>query len=203
MDKYNQEYVAFIHDQIIKSFSDLVGQECAILDFGCGDGLLTHFIQNTFYKAQISGVDSNKYLIEHAQEEFPLITFEHILTASLPFTDGTFDLIYAVDVFHHIPPKEHAKYVAELMRVLKSHGRIILFEVNPYNPFVYFQFKKNPLEKNSTLLRPSYASQLFQTHNCNVKLTYCFLSHYLPGWVKEYMLHFPFASVYSVLVYKN
>ncbi len=203
MDKFNRQYAAYIHDQIIKIVSDLITKECAILDFGCGDGLLTYFMHNSFYKAQIFGIDSNENLIENARKEFTSIVFNLVLDTTLPFADATFDLIYAVDVFHHIQPKDHAPYVSELLRVLKSDGRIILFEVNPYNPFAYIRFKKNPLEEESTLLLPSYASQLFKKNNCIVTLNYYFLSRFFPSWLQEYIHYVPCGSVYSVLVYKN
>ncbi len=197
------DYAAYIHDQIIKLVPELVAQECSILDFGCGDGFLTNFMQNTFFKAHVVGIDSNKSLVEKAAIEFPTITFQHVQDKKLPFADNSFDLIYAVDVFHHLHTSDHVFYVSELMRVLKHGGRFILFEVNPYNLFAYIQFKKNPLEKNSMLLMPTYASQLFSSYTCSSIVKYYFLSQLLPLRLKEYMWHLPFGSVYSVLVHKK
>ncbi|HLF71897.1 MAG TPA: methyltransferase domain-containing protein [Dehalococcoidia bacterium] len=43
---------------------------------------------------------------------------------SLPFADGSFDAIFALDVLEHVDDEE--RFVGELMRVLGPNGRIVL-----------------------------------------------------------------------------
>ena len=201
-EKSNIIYNAFITDQITKLVPDLVSQQCIILDFGCGDGLLTQFVQKAFFKATVFGVDKAE-VVEKTKKEFPEITVLALQEKKLSFADATFDLMYALDVFHHILRTEQALYVKELMRVLKPGGRFILFEVNPYNIFAHIHFKKNSSEKGNTLLSARYAAQLFRKYSCSVITKYYFLSDYLPVWLKDHIQFLPLGSLYSVLVHKS
>lgn len=47
---------------------------------------------------------------------------------SLPFKEGTFDVVFCFHVIHHINPIEHA--LSEAMRVLKPDGFLFITEVN-------------------------------------------------------------------------
>lgn len=196
-------YRAFMHDRIKKLVPDLIPQKCTILDFGSGDGLLTHFMHNTFFNARIIGVDTDKLMVQEAANAFPTLSFMHTEQKNLPFADETFDLVYAVDVFHHIEQSDHAWYVAELMRVLKRGGYFIMFEINPYNIFSYIRFKRDAHEKDNSMLTPFYAAQLLRAFYGNLTVRYYYASRFLPQWVKEHITWVPCGSIYSVLLRKK
>jgi demethylmenaquinone methyltransferase/2-methoxy-6-polyprenyl-1,4-benzoquinol methylase len=44
----------------------------------------------------------------------------------LPFPDESFDRVFAVDAFHHFD--DHRRAVGELVRVLRSDGRLVIEE---------------------------------------------------------------------------
>ncbi|HEY5180141.1 MAG TPA: class I SAM-dependent methyltransferase [Dermatophilaceae bacterium] len=47
-------------------------------------------------------------------------------TYSLPFDDGTFDVVYLESVFTHLTGEECANYAKEILRVLKAGGRAVV-----------------------------------------------------------------------------
>lgn len=202
MSESTYSYYAFIHDTIITIGHELIAKQGTILDFGCGGGLLTSFIQNSFFNAKVIGVDSDAMRIEENKTVFPIISFFSIKDQHLPFEDNYFDLIYTVNVFHHIKQADHATYVSELMRILKPNGLLLLFEFNPYNIFSYIRFKREH-EQDTKMISPVYASYLFNSYAGIIKLKYYFLSQWLPLWLKEYMQYLPIGSVYCLQLYKK
>src|SRR5213593_4620266 len=59
----------------------------------------------------------------------PTIRFEEGRAEEIPFPDATFDRVTAVVAFHHMENQESA--LAEMRRVLKDSGRLVLFELPP------------------------------------------------------------------------
>jgi SAM-dependent methyltransferase len=100
-----------------------------ILEHGCGIGLyITHM-------APLGGVIiGSEYDIDRAVQARSRA--DHILGAageSLPFPEGSFDLILSNEVIEHV--QDDGLAVREMVRVLKPGGRIILFCPNRWYPF--------------------------------------------------------------------
>jgi ubiquinone/menaquinone biosynthesis C-methylase UbiE len=53
---------------------------------------------------------------------------------SLPYADGTFDIVSCKLALHEMPPEARRAVVAEARRVLKADGRILLIDFHP-GPF--------------------------------------------------------------------
>ena len=62
----------------------------SILDFGCGDGLMTSFVQYFFPKAQLHGVDPSENSIKTAQGFHDSISFS-VSNETIPYPDNSFD----------------------------------------------------------------------------------------------------------------
>ena len=55
---------------------------------------------------------------------------------SLPFDDDSFQLVITVAVMHHIAdPDEVRQTLAEMVRVVKPPGRVLVWDHNPRNPY--------------------------------------------------------------------
>ena len=93
-----------------------------------GGGMATDLAQFAKHGAMITDVDLSGGHLQLAQENFRLrgLTgrFVHHDAETLPFDDGTFDLVYSNGVLHHTPNTKRA--VAEIFRVLKPGGRAIV-----------------------------------------------------------------------------
>lgn len=100
-----------------------------VLENGCGVGM---YVQRLVPHAGI--VFGLEYDIERAQEAHR--RSEHILNAAgegLPFPGKYFDLILSHEVLEHVQDDRAA--VAEMVRVLKKGGRLVLFVPNRGYPF--------------------------------------------------------------------
>ncbi len=98
----------------------------AVLDFGCGCGRVIrrwHSVPNV----QIHGTDYNPHLIEWCQQNLPFAHFEvNGLQPPLNYPDATFDFIYALSVFTHLPEALQQQWMVELGRVLKPGGCLLI-----------------------------------------------------------------------------
>ena len=200
------EATFFAHCQAGKIYALLFTQATpsTILDIGCGDGLLTSFIQALYPQAQVYGCDTNSESIEFARLAYPTITFDSMDT-TLPYQDATFDVVIASHVLHHIAHDRHAWYVQEMNRVLKPGGTLIVLELNPYNPITAWQFKKNPLEKGLTMVSARYTAGLLRPLGVASTIFYGFFMNHLQ-WLQgqEHYLAWLFVGpLYACVVRKS
>lgn len=108
-----------------------------VLEAGCGVGLyLEHLIP---LGCEVIGME---YDFQRAVQS--KIKAPHIVGAAgetLPFPDGTFDLILSNEVIEHVQDDKNT--VQEMIRTLKPEGRLILFCPNRWYPYethgIYWQ----------------------------------------------------------------
>ena len=111
---------------VIKTIA-MHGKGGTFLDIGCAFGYLANFAKPYFTK--VIGIDISSYAAAQAKRNFPDIDFRVAdITKGLPFEDGAFNFISAVDVLEHIKSPERA--VQEISRLL-SGGGVFFFRV-PY-----------------------------------------------------------------------
>jgi SAM-dependent methyltransferase len=97
----------------------------AILDFGCGCGRLARWWANVSGPA-IHGCDPNPDLIGWMEANLPFV--RATLSANdppLPYADDTFDFVYALSIFTHLPELQAMPWMAELRRITKPGGMIL------------------------------------------------------------------------------
>jgi SAM-dependent methyltransferase len=97
-----------------------------ILDFGCGSGrVMRHWkdLKNT----TIHGVDYNRRLIQWCRENLRFAHFEtNALHPPLPYQKDTFDFIYVLSVFTHLTEELQNPWMAELSRILRPGGYLLI-----------------------------------------------------------------------------
>jgi ubiquinone/menaquinone biosynthesis C-methylase UbiE len=182
-----------------------VNQPVRMLDFGCGDGVMTAFVQHAFNKASMHGIDPSSESIEVAAERFPRISFSTSEGLTINFEDNHFDVVYAAGAFHHIPFEDHDAYVAEIKRVLKPGGVFVLFELNPWNPVTVYIFNRNPIDQTAKMMPRSYSEQLLKTVGPVSTKFYSFYPGFL-RWLRpteRFMTKIPFGALYACLVEKK
>jgi SAM-dependent methyltransferase len=102
----------------IESFHDA-------LDFGCGCGrVLRQWVNTT--APRFHGTDYNPELVRWDQQSLPFDVRLNGLEPPLPYSDATFDLCYAISVFTHLPERLQEPWLAELHRVIKPDGILIV-----------------------------------------------------------------------------
>ncbi len=96
-----------------------------ILDVGCGNGRLTELFKDM--KIKYTGVDNSNELIKIAKKRYPKSDFRLTNPLKFDFPDNSFDKIFCLSVFHHIPSTEfRVEYLKEIRRVLKPKGLLVL-----------------------------------------------------------------------------
>ncbi|MDP8943764.1 MAG: class I SAM-dependent methyltransferase [Actinomycetota bacterium] len=92
-------------------------QPRSILDVGCGEGVLTHEWAQRLGDRRVVGVDLEdpKLRAEWERRRRPNLEFRAEEATSLPFGDGEFDMVAAIEVLEHVPDPEST--VAEMARV--------------------------------------------------------------------------------------
>lgn len=185
-------------------------QPQTILDFGCGDGMMTSFVAKEFPRAQVYGVDPSPESIKVAQEQYPSMHFvvNSEKKSDLEFNDRMFDIVFAAGAFHHIPFEMHQGYLQEISRILKPDGVFVMFELNPFNPLTVRTFKRNPIDQNAVMLRPSYAKNLLKqtipTASVETKF-YCFYPNILKylRWTEKFMTKISMGALYATIAQKK
>lgn len=97
----------------------------AILDFGCGCGRLARHWADLNGPA-VFGCDVNPKLVAWCRQNLP---FVNATTSSpeppLPYPDNSFDFVYALSIFTHLPEREIAAWMAELRRIIRPGGQLL------------------------------------------------------------------------------
>ncbi len=124
-----------------------------IMDFGAGRGNCIAHLQNAFPDAALTALDVSARSLTHcaARAVRPLETVCYD-GQTLPFADGSFDLIFTACVFHHIPAADHIRLLREIRRALSPQGRFVLFEHNPWNPLTRHAVATCPFDVNAVLI---------------------------------------------------
>jgi ubiquinone/menaquinone biosynthesis C-methylase UbiE len=108
-----------------------------ILDVGCGTGeQLALFERWGARPEKLFGVDLIPDRIRRARQRFPQITFQLANAESLPFHDGSFDLVSTFTVFTSILNRQMAANIGrEINRILAPGGSVLWYDFRMNNPF--------------------------------------------------------------------
>jgi SAM-dependent methyltransferase len=134
---YDQSLPAHVVEHYLSKRTRFVLEYCPrgrVLDVGCGTGLLATRLAGAGY--DVTGVDPTEGMLEVLRARATEVDGVHGSGTALPFADDTFDLVLSVAVMHHIAdPDEVHRALAEMVRVAKPSGRILLWDHNPRNPY--------------------------------------------------------------------
>lgn len=98
-----------------------------LLDVGGGAGAATERYATGCGEIVILDQDERKVAL--GRKLRPSIHFEQGSAEALPFPDDSFDRVVAVVAFHHMEDQKRA--LEEMLRVLRSSGRIVFLELPP------------------------------------------------------------------------
>jgi SAM-dependent methyltransferase len=123
------------------------------LDVGCGTGALAGRLAGEGYR--MSGVDPSEGMLKVLRERSPAVEAVQGSGTSLPFGDDSFDLVLTVAVMHHIAePADVARTLAEMVRVARPGGRILVWDHNPRNPYWKLLMARVPQDTGEERLIP-------------------------------------------------
>lgn len=113
---------------IIEEIERQAGKGAKILDVGCGAGFLSNELGGKNF--DVTGIDISKDSLHIAQsyDTSKKVKYLHGNAYSLPFRDGSFDAVVAMDILEHV--EDPAKLIEEASRVLRQGG---LFFFHTFN----------------------------------------------------------------------
>jgi SAM-dependent methyltransferase len=135
--EYDDSLPAHVVDHYLRKRTAFVVEHCPRgegLDVGCGTGALAARLAGAGY--EMAGVDPSEGMLEVLRARTPEIRAEQGSGTALPFPDASFDLVLSVAVMHHIAePGDVGRTLAEMVRVARPSGRILVWDHNPRNPY--------------------------------------------------------------------
>jgi len=144
--------------QIVRDFFNRAGidtRELSWLDAGCGQGDLLRCGLGYFKTAM--GCDPSKEMLKSCEG---LQVRHQVESEKLPFADGSFDLVSAVCVYHHIAPDRRGLMTIELLRVLKPGGILCIIEHNPFNPITRLIVSRTPVDADASLVTAGQSERM-------------------------------------------
>jgi ubiquinone/menaquinone biosynthesis C-methylase UbiE len=138
-------------------FGDISGLK--VLDVGCGVGLTDKLLVDRI--GALHGVDINPAAVESSSEANPTAHYQFYDGSALPFPESTFDLVFAINVLHHVAPSTWDPFVKEMRRVTKRQGLVVVFEHNPLNPLTRLAVSRCQFDENVRLVAHQRAKNLF------------------------------------------
>jgi len=111
----------------------------SVLDVGCGTGTLAIKAKKFLGpSSHVQGMDASPEMIARAKKKALKasleIEFVDGRAESLPFPDGKFDAALATLMLHHLAPKTRRACIAEIRRILKPGGRVLIVDFAPSVP---------------------------------------------------------------------
>jgi len=100
----------------------------SILDWGCGPArILRHLPVILDNSCEIHGTDYNSETIRWCREHIDRVTFsQNQLHPPTVYEDSYFDALYGISIFTHLSEENHRKWYAELIRITKRGGVLLL-----------------------------------------------------------------------------
>ena len=120
---------------VVERGLDEGGSGVRALDIGCGVGSLHRHLEGAF--ASLDGCDVSEESILRARRSNPGVDYSVCTSAALPYDEGTFDLVFASCVLHHVSP-------------------------NAWNPLTRLAVLRCPFDKDAVLLRAAMTEALFR-----------------------------------------
>jgi cyclopropane fatty-acyl-phospholipid synthase-like methyltransferase len=104
-------------------FKNFVNKDSVVLDIGCGGGRVEKFLAD--HVKEIHGIDMSPKAVKISRKfvDKPNAFFHAVTNNKLDlFKDETFDFVFEIAAFHHMPREDAYNYFVEIFRTLKKGG---------------------------------------------------------------------------------
>lgn len=108
----------------------------SVLDVGCGTGSLAIVAKRRLGAGgTVCGIDASPEMIARARRKAEAaglnVAFRLAAVERLPYPDATFDVVLSSLMIHHLPEELRRPAFAEIRRVLKPGGRLLIIDFEP------------------------------------------------------------------------
>jgi len=147
----------------------------SVLDVGCGTGEVTLLAKTRAKEGKVYGIDPAPEMIAVARSKAARkkleVDFRLGVIEALPFPDARLDVVTSSLMMHHLPEELKVRGLAEIYRVLKPGGRLLIADfMRPTGSFLNHLFiaftrhqgLKSGVEDLQRLLKNAGFSQIAQ-----------------------------------------
>jgi ubiquinone/menaquinone biosynthesis C-methylase UbiE len=130
-DRDSNPLIAIEEKITLELIGDVAGQQ--VLDLGCGTGRYCVLLSER--GAGVVGIDPSSRMLEQAKRKVTRVNQFTLLQGTMEemrFADEKFDLVVSALTLSHLPDLQPT--LREIVRVLKSGGRLVISDVHPYWP---------------------------------------------------------------------
>ena len=116
----------------------LIDPDLTVGDLGCGTGQVSEMLAS--HVAKVVAVDGSTDMVQAARKRLKGLHHVEVRRGdmeALPVDDGQLDVAVVALVLHHLP--EPARALAEVHRVLKTGGRVLIVDMLPHDRVEYQQ----------------------------------------------------------------
>lgn len=121
---------------------DYAQDKKSVYDVGCGSGQFCALIAKFSDVQKIKGIEIDKGLVANAEEinaeaaKSKSIKFAYFDGTTIPGDIADYDLIYMVDVYHHIPISIRDKFLKQLYEKMRVGAQLMFKDIDGASPFV-------------------------------------------------------------------
>jgi SAM-dependent methyltransferase len=157
LDFFSEVKARYLLELAAAHFGQLA--DLSVLDVGCGLGLIHKSIRPSF--GSLDGIDTSEEMVQNAARLNGAVSYRSYDGDRLPYADRSFDLLFAINVLHHVPEVARGGLLREMARVTRHEGVVVIFEHNPLNPLTRLAVSRCPFDYGCRLLRKGATVRLF------------------------------------------
>lgn len=126
------------YSRMMKEFvnTNNISRETRVLDYGCGTGLVSHYLYKQF-KCKIDAVDISKDEIEAARLAWDKDDICWLTMDEFTYPESEYDFVISSQVIEHI--HNVGNYLAVINRMLKEDGNLIIGTPNVITPGLFWR----------------------------------------------------------------
>jgi SAM-dependent methyltransferase len=158
VDFFTKVKANYINEVMSESFEDI--SQISVLDVGCGVGNSLSLLVGKV--GRLAGVDVSEACVALASGRTPEVEYAAFDGLHLPHADASFDLAFAICVFHHVELAGRVPLACDIWRVVRPGGVFVIFEHNPRNPLTMCVVNACEFDKNAILLRSTETEALIR-----------------------------------------
>lgn len=111
-------------------------------DVGCGSGQFMLLVSEFATPSYVYGIEISDRLVKNANELFSTLPrgyydFEEYDGVKFPAKIAEMDIVFLVDVLHHVPATNQQDFIKTLAARMKPGAKLVLKDINAASPLVY------------------------------------------------------------------